>query len=383
MAEPEPVTGANAADPGLCSARGRVSMSEDAPGSAAESGCEFERTIRARDGGRCVVCAEAGTSIHCLFDPRLWDDGVSPIDNAVLLCVEHQLQAARDDITPESLREAAGLAPCLPPQLYAVQRYDRWGNPILSCGGRAKGELFNLPDVQRQLEECGKLELATDWVKYPRTYVLPWSESMGEGDRRMISDEAFSGRRVIATEKMDGVNITLYRNFFHSRSIATNTHSSRRWVQDFWEEIREAIPPGWRICGEYLYAAHTVRYTDLPSFFLGFSVWDSRNLCLGWDDTVRFLDDIGLATVPVMFDGIFDRDAIAAAWRARNRVESEGYILRVSDAFEYGSFRKHSGKFIRDGYRQSDPILDNILSGTAIETNEVNPFRSPRPADTP
>jgi hypothetical protein len=72
----------------------------------------LESTVRTRDGGQCVLCAAAGTTVHCLFDPRLWDDGVGPADNAVLLCDEHQRHAARDDIPLERLREAAGLAPC-------------------------------------------------------------------------------------------------------------------------------------------------------------------------------------------------------------------------------------------------------------------------------
>ena len=40
-----------------------------------------------------------------------------------------------------------------------------------------------------------------------------------------------------------------------------------------------------RICGENLFAKHSVEYNDLPSFFMVFSWWEA-NKCLSWDETI-------------------------------------------------------------------------------------------------
>jgi hypothetical protein len=47
------------------------------------------------------------------------------------------------------------------------------------------------------------------------------------------------------------------------------------------------IPSGWRICGESLYALHSIHYQALPSYYIVFAVHDGERF-LSWDDTVSF-----------------------------------------------------------------------------------------------
>src|SRR5205823_10457529 len=117
-------------------------------------------------------------------------------------------------------------------------------------------------NVQKALGDV--LQLFTHWVKYPRTYHLPWSEDVKDDDRVMESLDGLVGQRVIATEKMDGENTTMYAHYIHARSVDGRSHPSRDWVKGFWGSIGADIPAGWRVCGENLYAKHSIHYGDLP-----------------------------------------------------------------------------------------------------------------------
>lgn len=208
-------------------------------------------------------------------------------------------------------------------------------------------------------------------AKYPRTFHLPWSEGATGGDRKMSSvRKLFECPRVIVTEKMDGENTTMTSTRVYARSVgAMRSTVDRDWVKKKWAEIKNEIQSGWRICGENLYARHSIEYTDLPSYFLGFSVWDERGLCLSWDDTLDRFDSLGIVPVPTLYDGPYDEDVIRALWSEKDFFVSEGYVVRDAGAFEAKDFSKKVGKFVRLGHvTTSDhwrnrPIVKNGLSG--------------------
>lgn len=202
----------------------------------------------------------------------------------------------------------------LPPHLYDDQMYDKWGNPILANGTRLRGELFHDASVQRVLAPY--LHLFTNLVKYPRTYHLPWSLGMHDDDRQHTSIEQFTNQHVVCTLKMDGENTTLYRDHIHARSLDSQNHPSRNWVKQYWSTIRHEIPPDWRICGENLYAKHSIGYTDLESYFLGFSVWNARNECLSWSESVEWFQLLGITPVTVLWEGMFHEYAVRTLARS-------------------------------------------------------------------
>ena len=109
--------------------------------------------------------------------------------------------------------------------------------------------------------------------KYPRTPHLPWSPGFSSDDV-ILSDDIFSGREVVITEKMDGENTSIYCDYIHARSINSGKHPSRDWVNALWGSIKKDIPEGYRICGENLYAQHSIKYVDLESYFYVFSIWN-------------------------------------------------------------------------------------------------------------
>lgn len=100
----------------------------------------------------------------------------------------------------------------------------------------------------------------TDFVKYPRTYHLPWSPGTTNDDKILKSLTGFDGEHVVCTVKMDGENTSLYRNGLHARSLDYQHHDSRAWIRGFHATFAADIPEGMRICGENLYAKHSIAY---------------------------------------------------------------------------------------------------------------------------
>jgi hypothetical protein len=333
----------------------------------------FRDAVFARDQHRCVFCKNAAADAHHIIERRLWPDGGYYLDNGASVCSDHHLRCETTEITVEAVREASGITKIIvPPHLYPDQPYDKWGNPVLPYGQRMRGELFFDASVQKALVQGRVLDCFTHLVKYPRTHHLPWSESVNDDDRLMPSLHGLIGRRVIATRKMDGENSNLYADDMHARSVDSRHHPSRSWVKGFWAGIAGDIPAGWRVCGENLYAEHSIRYTDLPTYFMGFSVWDERNVCLSWDQTQEWFALLGVTSVPVLYDGIFDEKALRSLWADGDWQHHEGYVVRTADAIPYGEFRHKCGKFVRRGHVQTQkhwmhgqPVKPNLLAKEA------------------
>lgn len=188
--------------------------------------------------------------------------------------------------------------------------------------------------------------------KYPRTRHLPWSPGASNDDLIAQGTEPFVGRRVIVSEKMDGENTTLYRDHIHARSVDSRHHPSRDWVKALHGRVAFQIPEGWRLCGENLYAVHSVPYETLPSYFMLFSIWDESNRCVGWDETLEWAELLGVRTVPVLYDGVFD-----PAWFDGFDCDTdvcEGYVVRLAEGFRFEEFGNSVAKWVRKDHVQTD-----------------------------
>jgi len=327
----------------------------------------FRDAVFARDHHKCVFCGRPAENAHHIIERRLWPDGGYYLANGASVCEEDHLRCEQTLYSVEDVREACGITSIIvPPHLYPDQPYDKWGNPVLANKQRVRGELFFDESVQKVLRQGGVLDFFTHWVKYPRTHHLPWSQSINSDDRVIESLAAFIGKRVIVSEKMDGENTSMYSDYIHARSVDGRSHASRDWVKGYWGRISIDIPPQWRLCGENLFAKHSIHYTELETYFMGFSLWNERNVCLSWDATLEWFELMGVTPVPVLYDGIFDEKAIRALWNDKQWGSSEGYVLRRADEIPYGDFRHKVAKFVRKGHVQT---VKHWMYGQAIEKN--------------
>jgi hypothetical protein len=238
--------------------------------------------------------------------------------------------------------------------------------------------------------------------KYNRTPHLPWSENADLDDIFIEDIHQFDGKEVIVGEMVDGEGTTIAKDYIHARSLDGRYHISRHWVKNLWNNIRHDIPDGWRICGENMYACHTVMYRKLPSYFLVFGIYNEKNECISWDDTLDICDMLGLDIVPELYRGIYDEEKVKACFTGISKFDGvvenpaynsdlleqkeideqmlghyflpaqEGYVVRSVGSFHYNDFAKNVGKFVSKMFgikmRKNDnvhwmtkPVIKNLL----------------------
>lgn len=187
--------------------------------------------------------------------------------------------------------------------------------------------------------------------KYPRTYHLPWSLGASSDDKILPKVKHLEGKDVVITEKKDGENTTIYSvGYCHARSLSSVNHPSRAWVKALAAQVGMDIPEGWRVCGENLYARHSIYYENLSTYFMVFGIYDADNRCLSWDETVEWCGLLGLTPVPVLYRGPFLSKDIQNLHKGMDLTKQEGYVVRVTESFDYNDFDVSVAKFVRQGH---------------------------------
>lgn len=189
--------------------------------------------------------------------------------------------------------------------------------------------------------------------KYSRTPHLPWSPGITNDDQIIQSIDFFIGKKVVITEKMDGENTSMYRDYIHARSIESSSHPSRDWVKNFWNSLRYDIPEEMRICGENMFAEHSIHYSNLKSYFLGFSIW-TNEICLSWKETKELFSILNIESVPIIYEGIYDQHIIDNLTSTMDFTKHEGYVIRLEDSFLYDDFNISVAKFVRSNHVTTD-----------------------------
>lgn len=194
-----------------------------------------------------------------------------------------------------------------------------------------------------------------DAKKYPKTFHFDFSDSLQNDDRKLESIDGFRDMEVVVTVKMDGENSTIYKDYYHPRSVVDDGHPSRNWLKGFIPQFQYMIPDHLRVCGENMYAEHSIRYENLSTFFYVFSIWNNKtNLCLSWDQTLKRCEEWGLETVPVLYRGIFDYNKIKELYQNMDFDKEEGIVCRITDSFYYSDFGKFVGKAVRPKHVATD-----------------------------
>lgn len=203
------------------------------------------------------------------------------------------------------------------------------------------------------------------YVKYPRTMHLPWSPGLQNDDRLIETLDFLRPCDVVITEKMDGENTTMYHDHLHARSLDSRHHPSRDWIKAFHGGIKHFIEPGMRICGENVYARHSIAYENLDTYFYGFSAWEG-DYCHSWEHTLDIFDELGIKSVPVLFEGSYKQ---AEEWMKsfQPTPDIEGYVVRNRDGFGIENFGWYVAKYVRKDHIQttahwmSGPVIPNKL----------------------
>lgn len=190
--------------------------------------------------------------------------------------------------------------------------------------------------------------------KYLTTPHLTFSPGVSRRDKVLANANHLDDKDVVITVKKDGENSSLYRDGTHARSLDSRHHVGRDWLRAYHATFAHDIPEGWRICGENLYAQHSLAYDDLPSYFMAFSVWNEQNVSLPWDDTKEFLSLLGIETVPEVYRGPFSDALVKDLVKKLDTEKEEGLVVRLSGAIRYEDFGISMAKWVRKGHVQTD-----------------------------
>lgn len=194
--------------------------------------------------------------------------------------------------------------------------------------------------------------------KYKRTPHLPFSVGINKDDEILQLLQPFENKTVAITIKMDGENTSMYKDAIHSRSLDSKNHPSRNWIKNFHSSIKYLIPENWRICGENMFAKHSIHYEALESYFYVFNVWNEFNECLSLADTLYFCKELNLTHVPTL--GTYKikghKDWYGVKDEFENIIKSgeEGIVIRNINSFKYEDFDKNVAKAVRKNHNQSD-----------------------------
>ena len=210
--------------------------------------------------------------------------------------------------------------------------------------------------------------VSTKYYKYPKTPHLPGSKEISTDDIT-LSTVPFIKKEVVVSIKLDGEATSLYNDHFHARSLDSRMHTSRNWIAALHAMIKNDIPNGWRICGENLYATHSIHYTNLPTYFFVYGIYDDNNNCLNWKDTKEFCELLELITVPVIYEGIWNIEKINENFKKFDSFDGidiitkektqEGWVARISGSFNYNDFAKNVAKMVRSQHVKTSDLWIN------------------------
>lgn len=176
--------------------------------------------------------------------------------------------------------------------------------------------------------------------------------------------ERFYNHHVIITEKLDGENTTMTRDFIHARSVDSAHHESRSPVKALWGSIRHIIPDNTYLVGENLAAKHSIYYPQLDGCFYLFAVLrlvPDGAMLMPWAHTKKVAESLGLPTVPVLVETITYPDKILGYedgyGMRQSRLgaqEPEGYVVRREGNFMLDKWKDIAVKWVRPNHVQTD-----------------------------
>lgn len=128
----------------------------------------------------------------------------------------------------------------------------------------------------------------SEFVKFPSTPHLAWLSSKPlREDRVLLNVEVseFLQDEVVVEEKVDGANLGISvseenklvvqnRGAFIERPAPVQFQPLWGWLQTRSDELISTLGQNFILFGEWCYAVHSIRYDQLPDWFIGFDVYD-------------------------------------------------------------------------------------------------------------
>jgi hypothetical protein len=204
-----------------------------------------------------------------------------------------------------------------------------------------------------------------DSPKYNRTFHLPWSPGGTSDDKIATSVDNLIGKPIIITEKIDGSNTSLEtKGCFARTHSGAPSHPSFDGLKALHATLKHKIPANYQMFGEWCYALHSIAYNELPGYFLLFNIRELNEVLptiwLSWAEVKMWAEDIGVPTVPVLFEGIVKSESELKILTESFMKEAsccggirEGVVVRLANQFQDNDFSNCVMKCVRANHVQT------------------------------
>ncbi|MFP4438522.1 MAG: RNA ligase family protein [Chloroflexaceae bacterium] len=125
--------------------------------------------------------------------------------------------------------------------------------------------------------------------KYPRTRHIAGSGiQSGDAGLDVVPFSRLAGRHLVVEEKMDGANCAVSftpegglllqsrGHYLAGGPRERQFHLFKAWAGRYQAELGALLGGRYVLYGEWLYAKHTIFYTDLPHYFMEFDIYDRQ-----------------------------------------------------------------------------------------------------------
>jgi ATP-dependent RNA circularization protein (DNA/RNA ligase family) len=187
----------------------------------------------------------------------------------------------------------------------------------------------------------------SDFFRFPHTPHLAWLGQDQPRDDKVLSPEEaeiFLQQEVVVEEKVDGANLGFSVNedgellaqnrgsYLTPQSCHPQFRPLWPWLKPKCERIAMELWPHLLLFGEWCLAVHSLHYTRLPDWFLGFDVYD-REARTFWDSEARnaLLDRLKFHAVPRVTRGRQSLDSLKRLLGSTRLGDgpAEGLVLRL------------------------------------------------------
>lgn len=179
--------------------------------------------------------------------------------------------------------------------------------------------------------------------KYESTYRIQVPEFTIKGKRLLSKRDvkALLNGKVTILEKMDGANTGIIRHndWFKTQKRGSLVEASEHEQFNFFKAWTHQnvtkllkIDERFLVYGELMRVVHTVKYDQLPDWFLPFAIWDKRlREYLKWDNIADLCEKWGFSTVPMILNNVYvtlnDLAALIPEVSAYGSQKAEGIVI--------------------------------------------------------
>lgn len=190
-----------------------------------------------------------------------------------------------------------------------------------------------------------------EFFKFPRTPHLFVVSGLDIRDDKVLSDQecqSFLNNHIILEEKVDGANIGIslsengdLRIQNRGNYILPGSHPQFNLIWDWAYSrltlLQKYISKDFIVFGEWCYAKHSIKYTSLPDWFLGFDIYDKKNqIFLNSELRNQILQKANIETIPTLGNGNYlktDLEKLLISYKSKFYPgPTEGIYLRHEDS---------------------------------------------------